>query len=111
MGDGGTNTNQPTPVHVKESRGGDFSLPVELSSFTATGGDGQVTLRWVTQTEVNNVGFGVYRSEEKDGNYARIGFVSGAGNTAMPRDYQFTDKEAEAGNTYFYYLEDLTPNV
>jgi hypothetical protein len=85
----------------------DTSLPVELSSFTATASDGQVTLRWVTQSEVNNVGFSVYRSEEKDGNYTKIAFVCGAGNSAMPRDYQFVDKNAEAGKTYFYYLEDV----
>ena len=91
----------------KLNAGSDTSLPVELSSFTATTSDGQITLRWVTQTEVNNVGFGIYRSEAKDGNYDKISFVSGAGNTAMPRDYQFVDKEAEAGKPYFYYLEDI----
>ena len=25
----------------------------------------------------------------------------------MPRDYQFTDKEVEAGKTYFYFIEDV----
>ena len=83
----------------------DGSLPVELSSFTATTGDGKVILRWRTESEVNNIGFGIYRSEEKDGNYTKIAFVSGAGSTPMPTDYQFVDKKAEAGKTYFYYLE------
>jgi len=86
---------------------GDSSLPVTLSSFTATANDGQVTLRWVTQSEVNNVGFSIYRSEQEDGKYTKIAFVDGAGNSAMPRDYQFVDKKAEAGKTYFYYLEDI----
>ena len=76
-------------------------------SLLATAGDGKVTLHWVSQTEVNNVGFAIYRSEEKNGNYAMIAFVGGAGNTAMPIDYQFTDKKAEAELTYFYYLEDI----
>jgi hypothetical protein len=84
-----------------------FSLPVELSSFTATTGDGTVTLRWRTETEVNNIGFAIYRSEEKDGNYIRINFVPGAGSSAMPNEYQFTDKKVEQGKTYFYYLEDV----
>jgi len=80
--------------------------------FTAISGDGQVTLRWVTQTEVNNIGFGIYRSEQTAGedassSYTKIGFVNGAGSTAMPTDYQFIDKNAEAGKTYFYYLEDI----
>jgi hypothetical protein len=41
------------------------------------------------------------------GNYTKIGFVSGAGNTAMLTNYQFTDKKAESGKTYFYYFEDI----
>jgi len=85
----------------------DGSLPVELSLLTATAVSDRVTLRWRTETEVGNVGFRIYRSEEKDGNYTRIAFVSGAGNSAMPNDYQFMDSNVEPGKTYFYYLEDI----
>jgi len=97
----------------------DSSLPVELSAFTATSEDGAVTLLWRTETEVDNVGFSIYRSETAgedvagqshaatSGNYTKIAFVKGAGNTAMPRDYQFTDEGVEPGKTYFYYLEDI----
>jgi len=46
-------------------------------------------------------------SSPNSGEFGYIGFVSGAGNSAMPRDYQFVDKKAEAGKTYFYYLEDI----
>ena len=93
-----------------------FSLPVELSSFTTTtSGDNKVTLHWHTETEVNNIGFAIYRGEEKacpehgrrHGNYTRINFVPGAGSSAMPNDYQLTDKNVEPGKTYFYYLEDV----
>jgi len=83
------------------------SLPVELSSFSAFTVDGIVILKWRTETEVNNIGFSIYRGEEKDGNYTKVAFVNGAGNTAMPNDYQFTDKKAEADKTYFYYIEDI----
>jgi parallel beta-helix repeat protein len=85
----------------------DASLAVSLSTFTATASVDGVTLHWRTESEVNNIGFGIYRSEAKDGNYTRIAFVSGAGNSAMPIDYQFTDKKVEVGKTYFYYLEDI----
>jgi hypothetical protein len=85
----------------------DGSLPVELSLLTATASVDGVTLRWRTETEVNNIGFRIYRSEEKDGDYIRIAFVDGAGNSAMPIDYQFTDQKVEQGKTYFYYLEDI----
>ena len=86
---------------------GDFSLPVELSSFTASVSDGGVLLKWTTQTEVNNIGFSIYRSDEKDGSYTKIAFRPGAGNSAMPNDYQFIDKNVTVGKTYFYYLEDV----
>jgi len=112
-------SNFPTLNPYQSSHGGgewdafvasylqDGSLPVELSMLTATASADGVTIRWRTESEVNNIGFRIYRSEEKDGNYTRIAFVSGAGNSAMPIDYQFTDKEVEAGKTYFYYLEDI----
>jgi hypothetical protein len=85
----------------------DASLPVKLSTFTASAESGQIILHWVTQTEVNNVGFTVYRSKTKDGNYSEVAFIYGAGNSAMPIDYEFTDKSAESGKTYYYYLEDV----
>jgi len=83
------------------------SLPVTLSSFTANAKNGEVTFRWRTETEVGNAGFSIYRSEEKDGKYIKVAFVKGAGNSGMPIDYKFTDKKAEPGKTYFYYLEDI----
>jgi len=98
----------------------DSSLPVELSSFTATASVDGVTLKWRTETEVNNAGFSIYRSEgtagedvagqslaATSGKYTKIGFVKGAGNSNLPKDYQFVDDDAEVGNTYFYYLEDV----
>jgi hypothetical protein len=83
------------------------SLPVELSLFTTTASESGVTIRWRTETEINNIGFSIYRSEEKDGKYTKIAFISGAGNSAIPIDYQFNDEKVEQYQTYFYYLEDI----
>jgi hypothetical protein len=85
----------------------DTSLPVQLSLFTANSTNNGVKLVWRTETEINNVGFSIHRSEEKDGNYTRIAFIEGAGNSGMPKDYQFTDKNVDLCKTYFYYLEDI----
>jgi len=107
LGDG-TADAKYTPVKVLGVGGvGVLSLPVELTSFTATVGDGQVTLQWRTETEVNNIGFAIYRSDAKNGQYTKIGWMDGAGNSAMPHDYQFLDKKVEVGKTYFYYIEDV----
>ena len=94
--------NSPQPL-------GDESLPVELSSFTATSSDDKVTLNWRTETEVNNIGFSIYRSEEKDGNYTKVNgsLIKGAGTDATPHDYSFTDENVVFGFTYYYYIEDM----
>ncbi|MBC8230203.1 T9SS type A sorting domain-containing protein [bacterium] len=99
--------------HAMGISASDQSLPVQLSTFTATVSDGDVILKWVTQTEVNNIGFAIYRSESagedscSSSKYTKVSFVTGAGSTAMSTDYQYTDKEVESGKTYFYYIEDV----
>jgi hypothetical protein len=85
----------------------DKSLPVELSAFTAEPTPDGVRLKWRTESEFNNIGFSIYRSEVEGGKYIRITFVNSAGNTGMPTDYQFIDQNTEAGKTYSYYLEDI----
>jgi Tol biopolymer transport system component len=85
----------------------DTSLPVQLSSFSAASTAKGVTLNWRTETEVNNVGFNVYRSTTREGNYAKIGFVDGHGSTAFSHDYSFDDRTAEADQTYFYLIESI----
>ena len=86
------------------------SLPVELSSFVATTGDnGKVTLRWRTETEMNNIGFRIYRGEKKDGKFVKINkkLIPGQGSKPMPTDYEFVDKTTKPGRVYYYYLEDI----
>jgi len=46
----------------KLNAGSDVTLPVELSSFTATAGNGKITLCWVTESEIENLGFNIYHS-------------------------------------------------
>ncbi len=83
------------------------TLAVELSTFTAATTTDGIALKWRTESEVNNIGFNVYRSEKKDGKFVKIGFVEGAGSTGMPTDYEFVDKTAKQGQVYYYYLEDI----
>ncbi|MFQ6042573.1 MAG: hypothetical protein ACE5PV_17090, partial [Candidatus Poribacteria bacterium] len=87
----------------------DVSLPVTLSSFTAIPIDSGIKLTWRTESEVGNIGFNIYRSDTKDGKFAKVNkeLVPGAGNSAMPNDYQFTDRTAIKGKQYYYYLEDI----
>lgn len=78
-------------------------LPVSLLGFTATANEQNIDLNWMTETELNNAGFGVERSPDAQ-NFTEITFVNGAGTTDEPQDYAYTDTEVTPGQTYFYRL-------
>ena len=89
---------------------GDASLPVELSLFEAVAGDGQILLKWATESEVNSLGFNLYRAYHDDStNYMKINgeMIKAAGNRTTVRDYSYTDHSVENGATYYYKLESV----
>lgn len=76
----GAGTSAPSP------------LPVELTSFTVNFSGGNVVLRWVTETEVNNYGFEIERASNSFlSDWEKVGFVHGYGNSNSPKEYSFTD--------------------
>jgi hypothetical protein len=80
------------------------TVPVELTSFTASiVGDG-VQLNWNTATELNNQGFEIERKAA--GDWVKIGYVPGHGTTTEPQSYSFSDKNVSKG-TYTYRLKQL----
>jgi hypothetical protein len=85
---------------------GDVPLPVELSSFTANINGNTVELNWQTATERNNYGFEIQRRKDGNEEWAKIGFVEGAGNSNSPRTYSFTDKVNTNGK-YSYRLKQI----
>jgi len=99
-----------TETFGSANAGGDQSLPVELSQFTATFQNGVVELNWITESEVNNLGFNVYRSTNDEENYHNINgvLIEGAGNSSEANDYYFTDSEIVPGNRYSYKIEDVS---
>lgn len=94
----------------------DQSLPVELNSFIAQAGNNRVFLKWTTQSEVNNLGFEIYRSLSKDGEYDLIASyenydnLRGSGNSNTAHNYAFTDANVHNGITYYYKLADVSMN-
>ena len=99
------------------TNGTDQSLPVELVSFTAVGGDAQVSLEWITQSEVDNQGFILERSQDKTGSYHQIASyendtaLRGAGNSSTQKVYKYIDKGFLInGQTYWYKLIDVDFN-
>ena len=82
-----------------------YTVPVELSSFTASVYGKTVLLNWSTATETNNHLFEIERKAEND-EYFTIGFVEGAGTTTEPQDYNFIDQTVEKG-VYVYRLKQI----
>ena len=83
----------------------DYVVPVELTSFTATGDGNEVQLNWTTKTELNNSGFEIQRSV--DGNeWKKIIFISGYGTTSEAQNYSYIDRDLEIGN-YQYRLKQI----
>ncbi len=79
---------------------------VTLVSFTATPGDGQVTLNWETATEIDTVGFFIRRSLEEDGLYTRVSdFIPAQGDSLTGATYEYVDSGLNGGTTYYYKLE------
>jgi uncharacterized repeat protein (TIGR01451 family) len=87
-------------------------VPVELSSFRAVPDNGRIRLEWVTQSESENLGFNIYRSDQEEGPYVRLNdkLISGAGNSQVMQAYSFVDENVEYGKTYHYQLEDVDYN-
>ena len=91
----------------------DEPLPVNLSSFTSESGNGTVTLCWITQSEINNLGFILERALSSTGPFQEISSyeyneeLKGQGNSSVSTEYFYTDRNLENGNTYFYRLADV----
>lgn len=83
-------------------------VPVELTSFTATAQDQQVTLNWSTATELNNNGFEIQRSLNNS-DFVTVGYVKGKGTTTNNTDYVYVDRNLAQGN-YSYRLKQIDFN-
>jgi len=99
-------------TETNPEQAGDFTLPVEMSSFDAFVFRGsvsdEVVLNWKTVGESNNYGFEVERSTDGK-NFKKIGFISGAGSTNTAKSYEYRDTDVEVG-TYYYRLKQIDTN-
>ncbi|MBN1920535.1 MAG: hypothetical protein JW892_04775 [Anaerolineae bacterium] len=83
---------------------------VDLARFEATAQDDGILIEWETATEIDNLGFNLYRSTAADGTYVKLneeliptqvpGAVFGAA-------YTWLDEGVAPGVTYFYKIEDV----
>jgi len=87
-------------------------LPVELSHFRPARdkATGAVVITWATQSELNNAGFFIKRSQQRDGEFKVINtaMVPGAGTTSEKQFYTYTDTTAQPNVVYYYQIEDVS---
>ena len=85
-------------------------LPVTLSRFRADRTDSGVVLNWATESELNNAGFYILRSETKNGQFKVVNptLIQGAGTTSERNTYTWTDTTAKPNTLYYYRIEDIS---
>ena len=87
-------------------------LPVSLSSFRPVRMEtGEVLIRWRTASELNNAGFNILRSENRDSDFTIInteGVIPGHGTSSEAHIYSYTDKTAKPNVVYYYRIEDVS---
>jgi hypothetical protein len=85
---------------------------ISLSSLDAIPQSNKVVIKWSTESEINNAGFNLYRSEAEDGEYAKINtsLISAQGSSTESALYDFTDTDVTNRKTYYYKLEDIDFN-
>ena len=102
----------PDDISTPGFRGGG-PLPVSLASFRPVRdkATGEVVIRWITQSELNNAGFNILRSETKTGEFKVVnvkGIIPGHGTTSERNVYTWTDTTAKPNVVYYYQIEDVS---
>jgi hypothetical protein len=85
---------------------------VSLIDFNALPGNRIVTLVWSIESEIDNAGFNLYRSESENGEYSKINIslIPAKGSSTHGVSYEYIDKDVKNRKTYYYKLEDIDLN-
>ena len=99
--------NPDIKIYLKSFR---EPLPVNLSHFRAELTDTGIVLKWITESEVDNAGFYIYRSQTRDGEFKVVNtsMIQGAGTTGERNEYTWTDTTAKPNTVYYYRIEDVS---
>ena len=88
------------------------ALPVSLSKFRPERmkDTGEIVIRWVTESELNNAGFNILRGEALDGVFTKINtkLIAGQGTTSERTAYTYPDTSAKPNVIYYYQIQDVS---
>ena len=86
-------------------------VPVSLSKFRPERLDsGAVVVRWITESELNNAGFNILRSETRDGEFTKLNtrLIAGQGTISERTVYEYADTSAKPNVVYYYQIQDVS---
>ena len=83
---------------------------ISFSFFTANFNTDKVRVQWTTESELNNAGFNIYRSETRNGEFGKVNaeLIHGAGTTGERKKYVWIDTTAKSNVEYYYQIEDVS---
>ena len=86
-------------------------LAVTLADFSAQQVDDFLRVTWETVSELGNAGFNLYRSNDAAGPQTLLAFVPSQGpGSAQGHAYRVEDLAVQPGQTWWYWLEDVSLN-
>ncbi len=109
-----------SPIHLYYGRRDDMGtpgyraggpLPVSLSKFRPERLEtGEIVVRWITESELNNAGFNILRSEKRDGEFTKLNtkLIAGQGTTSERTTYTYPDTSAKPNVIYYYQIQDVS---
>ena len=101
----GNSDDYGTPGYIRG-----IPLPVSLSAFRATLENGEVVIRWTTESELDNAGFNILRSNNRSNGFKQMNtaLIQGAGTTGERSTYKWIDTAVKPGIVYYYQIEDVS---
>ena len=101
----GNSNDYGTPGYIRGT-----PLPVSLSFFRPTLENGEVIIRWTTESELDNAGFNILRSNNRINGFKQVNtaLIQGAGTTGERSTYKWIDTAVKPGIVYYYQIEDVS---
>jgi len=81
---------------------------VTLGEFSAVSQPDHILVSWLTLSEFENIGFNLYRALEVGGERTLLDWIpASAPGSTQGAEYSYQDFDVIAGQTYWYWLEDV----
>jgi hypothetical protein len=71
--------------------------------------DTSVTIRWTTESELDIIGFNLFRAESPDGPFIKVNeaLIPPAADPFVGGEHTYVDENVQRGVTYYYELESV----